>query len=92
MVFYDFLGLADLSLQIYVVHLHCTSTPEASWVLLGNGVRLAQDVGAHRKIPGQTRPTVQSELWKRAFWGELSISLTLVSTNVMDIKLHQIQG
>ncbi|GAV99360.1 hypothetical protein LENED_000811 [Lentinula edodes] len=31
------------------------------------GIRLAQDVGAHRRKP--TKPlTVENELWKRAFW------------------------
>ncbi|KAF7353488.1 Zn(2)-C6 fungal-type domain-containing protein [Mycena sanguinolenta] len=42
------------------------SCPSASWALIGIGLRLAQDVGAHRQREGQ--PTVESELWKRAFW------------------------
>ncbi|KAJ7662890.1 fungal-specific transcription factor domain-containing protein, partial [Mycena rosella] len=43
------------------------STPTACWMLTGIGVRLAQDVGAHRSKNLRT-PTVESELWKRAFW------------------------
>ncbi|KAF8142796.1 fungal-specific transcription factor domain-containing protein [Mycena galopus ATCC 62051] len=42
------------------------TTPSACWTLIGIGLRLAQDVGAHRRKDGP--PTVESELWKRAFW------------------------
>ncbi|KAF8143483.1 fungal-specific transcription factor domain-containing protein [Mycena galopus ATCC 62051] len=42
------------------------TTPSACWTLVGIGLRLAQDVGAHRRKDGP--PTVESELWKRAFW------------------------
>ncbi|KAJ7099786.1 fungal-specific transcription factor domain-containing protein [Mycena epipterygia] len=43
-------------------------TPSACWTWIGIGIRMAQDVGAHRaRNPGQ-QPTVESELWKRAFW------------------------
>ncbi|KAF5344576.1 hypothetical protein D9757_015251 [Collybiopsis confluens] len=35
--------------------------------MVGIGIRLAQDVGAHRRKPNQTL-TVEDELWKRAFW------------------------
>ncbi|KAJ7096815.1 fungal-specific transcription factor domain-containing protein [Mycena epipterygia] len=37
------------------------------WTLIGIGIRMAQDVGAHRAHDGK-RPTIESELWKRAFW------------------------
>ncbi|KAF7345892.1 Zn(2)-C6 fungal-type domain-containing protein [Mycena venus] len=42
------------------------SFPVACWTLIGIGIRLAQDVGAHRQREGP--PTVESELWKRGFW------------------------
>ncbi|KAF7340578.1 Zn(2)-C6 fungal-type domain-containing protein [Mycena sanguinolenta] len=42
------------------------SDPTACWNLIGIGLRLAQDVGAHRQRTGP--PTVESELRKRAFW------------------------
>ncbi|KAJ4498061.1 fungal-specific transcription factor domain-containing protein [Lentinula lateritia] len=32
------------------------------------GIRKAQDVGAHRKAVYERFPTVDEELWKRAFW------------------------
>ncbi|KAF7328632.1 Zn(2)-C6 fungal-type domain-containing protein [Mycena sanguinolenta] len=46
------------------------SSRSARWALIGIGLRLAQDVGAHRQREGQ--PTVESELWKRAFWALVS--------------------
>lgn len=49
--------------------LHGSSTPQASWIIIGVGIRLAQDVGAHRrKVYNQAKRTVEDELWKRAFW------------------------
>lgn len=45
-----------------------SSTPEICWILVSIGVRFAQDVGAHRKKQHDAKPTVESELWKRAFW------------------------
>ncbi|KAJ7114712.1 fungal-specific transcription factor domain-containing protein [Mycena epipterygia] len=43
-------------------------TPSACWTWIRMGIRMAQDVGAHRaRNPGQ-QPTVESELWKSAFW------------------------
>jgi len=52
--------------QVAVMFLQCTSTPEACWILSSLGIRYAQDVGAHRRRAG--KPTVERELWKRAFW------------------------
>ena len=36
--------------------------------MIGVGIRLAQDVGAHRKKVYNPTRTVEEELWKRAFW------------------------
>lgn len=36
--------------------------------MVGIGIRLAQDVGAHRRKVYNTPVSVESELWKRAFW------------------------
>ncbi|KAK0442947.1 fungal-specific transcription factor domain-containing protein [Armillaria borealis] len=43
-----------------------TSSPQASWTVIGMGLRLAQDIGAHRRR--NDPPTVESEMLKRAFW------------------------
>lgn len=36
--------------------------------MVGIGIRLAQDVGAHRRRTQNGELTVEDELWKRAFW------------------------
>ncbi|KAJ7135720.1 fungal-specific transcription factor domain-containing protein [Mycena epipterygia] len=41
---------------------------ETSWKLIGVGLRLAQDAGAHRRNSRVEQPSVERELWKRAFW------------------------
>ncbi|KAF7359679.1 Zn(2)-C6 fungal-type domain-containing protein [Mycena venus] len=46
------------------------SAPAACWTLIGIGLRIAQEVGAHRYKKGP--PTVESELWKRVFWALVS--------------------
>ncbi|KAJ4483342.1 fungal-specific transcription factor domain-containing protein [Lentinula aciculospora] len=45
-------------------------TPDyaAGGILVTVGIRKAQDVGAHRKAVYKPFPTVDEELWKRAFW------------------------
>ncbi|RPD52801.1 hypothetical protein L227DRAFT_646228 [Lentinus tigrinus ALCF2SS1-6] len=40
----------------------------SSWTVVGLGLRMAQDMGAHRKKMYKTVPTVKDELMKRAFW------------------------
>ncbi|KAL1717424.1 fungal-specific transcription factor domain-containing protein [Schizophyllum commune] len=43
-----------------------SSRPQGCWTEVGFGLRMAMDVGAHRRRTG--KPTPQYELWKRAFW------------------------
>ncbi|KAJ6550162.1 fungal-specific transcription factor domain-containing protein [Mycena capillaripes] len=43
------------------------SVSQANWTLVGIGIRMAQEVGAHRRQNTQ-RHTVETELWRRAFW------------------------
>ncbi|CAE6441528.1 unnamed protein product [Rhizoctonia solani] len=50
---------------MHSMFLHGTSAHYAGWVVLGMGIRLAQDVGAHRK---KEKVTIENELYKRAFW------------------------
>ncbi|KAL0566242.1 Gypsy retrotransposon integrase-like protein 1 [Marasmius crinis-equi] len=71
--------------SVYELQLYCitvyflsgTSTPEASWVVLGLGVRLAQDMGIHRKPPSDAKPTIESQLWNRAFWVLIAIDVVM---------------
>ncbi|KAF5335420.1 hypothetical protein D9758_016909 [Tetrapyrgos nigripes] len=59
---------------IYDLQLYClaipflgsTSTYHATWTLTSLALRLVQEMGGHRRKPG--KPTVESELLKRAFW------------------------
>lgn len=55
-----------VSLQLALQFLEGSPLPQGTWALVGVGIRMAQEVGAHRR---QTRPhTVEAELWRRAFW------------------------
>ncbi|GLB37611.1 putative fungal specific transcription factor [Lyophyllum shimeji] len=54
------------ALCLAVLYAQATSQPETCWVMVGIGIRYAQDVGAHRKKPNQ-KPSVENELWKRCF-------------------------
>ncbi|KAJ7442286.1 fungal-specific transcription factor domain-containing protein [Mycena latifolia] len=61
--------LYDLQFNaLSVVFLHGTSAPQASWTLVAIGIRMAQDVGAHRRKEPTHRWTAEDELVKRAFW------------------------
>lgn len=52
---------------------YTTESPQGGWTAIGLGIRLAQDVGAHRKrLPDDKIPSAENELWKRAFWSTLS--------------------
>ncbi|KAF7335771.1 Zn(2)-C6 fungal-type domain-containing protein [Mycena venus] len=58
-------------LQAYclaVQFLERASGPRACWTLVGFGVRLAQDIAAHRGKPRTRTITVEEELEKRAYW------------------------
>ncbi|KAL4249328.1 ABC-transporter-regulating transcription factor-like protein [Abortiporus biennis] len=57
-----------------------TSAPQACWTVIGVGIRLAQDVGAHRRKVYNTESTVEEELWKRAFWVLVSIDRSMSMT------------
>ncbi|KAK1217366.1 Gypsy retrotransposon integrase-like protein 1 [Marasmius sp. AFHP31] len=69
----SFLSPSLYELQLYCItpfFLQGSTTPEATWVILGVGFRFAQDLGIHRrKSETSSKPTVESELWNRAFWG-----------------------
>ncbi|KAF5366455.1 hypothetical protein D9758_009805 [Tetrapyrgos nigripes] len=52
---------------ISIAFLQVTTIPDSVWVQIAVGIRLAQQVGAHRRRPGQ-KPTIEGELWKRVFW------------------------
>ncbi|VDB96007.1 unnamed protein product [Peniophora sp. CBMAI 1063] len=62
-------SLHDVQLYtLMTVYLDGSSSPQTAWTACGTALRLAMDVGAHRKKAYQKVPTVEDELWKRAFW------------------------
>ncbi|KIY44292.1 hypothetical protein FISHEDRAFT_52319, partial [Fistulina hepatica ATCC 64428] len=59
------------NLQFYVLSalfLQMTSAVHVCWTTIGIGVRLAQDVGAHRRTVFTSGSRLDNELWKRVFW------------------------
>lgn len=54
--------------QLLGMFLRGTAFHPVAWLLISIGLRKAQDVGAHRKKIYGDKPTIEGELWKRAFW------------------------
>ncbi|KAG6834019.1 hypothetical protein H0H93_012491, partial [Arthromyces matolae] len=68
-------------LQYYclsVMFLQGSCQPQQCWTLVGIGIRMAQDVGAHRKKHHQEL-TAEEELWKRGFWCLVAMDRTFSS-------------
>ena len=51
-----------------------TTAPQSTWSVIGEGIRMALDVGAHRKKMYSPTPTVEEELWRRSFWSGFASS------------------
>ncbi|GJE89787.1 fungal-specific transcription factor domain-containing protein [Phanerochaete sordida] len=61
--------LYDLQVAALVAaYVGASAVPHAMYATIGHGLRLAQDLGAHRRTTYPAIPTVESELKKRAFW------------------------
>ncbi|KAG5717487.1 hypothetical protein E4T56_gene4849 [Termitomyces sp. T112] len=56
------------SFSLFATYLRDSAHRPLAWTLVGNALRKAQDVGIHKKRVYGREPTVDSELWKRAFW------------------------
>ncbi|RPD52803.1 hypothetical protein L227DRAFT_439478 [Lentinus tigrinus ALCF2SS1-6] len=68
-VFLEKPSLYDLqALILTVAYMNGTDAPYGTWTVIGVGLRMAQDVGVHRKKTYSSTPTVDDELWRRAFW------------------------
>lgn len=61
---------ADLFLPVKLAaqYLYFTSNPRFCWSIVGFGLRLAEDIGAHRHKNWTTMLTAEEELEKRAMW------------------------
>ncbi|KAG7448426.1 uncharacterized protein BT62DRAFT_929520 [Guyanagaster necrorhizus] len=44
-----------------------TSSPQSAWTMIGLGIRYGVEMGVHRQRP--EKPSYETELSKRAFWG-----------------------
>ncbi|KZV65400.1 hypothetical protein PENSPDRAFT_655777 [Peniophora sp. CONT] len=67
-------------LQVYAIRsmfLLQASTLQAAWTMVGIGIRMGQDIGAHRRKLYSSGPTVAGEQQKRAFWVMVYIDRTL---------------
>ncbi|PIL33900.1 transcription factor [Ganoderma sinense ZZ0214-1] len=53
---------------LMAAYVNATNSPQGSLPILSLGIRMAQDMGAHRKKMYSATPTIEQELWKRAFW------------------------
>ncbi|KAG8821414.1 hypothetical protein FRC17_009833 [Serendipita sp. 399] len=72
-----------LDLQRYVLaawYMLESSCNYAAWTLSGIGLRIAQDVGAHRKKVYGNPISPEDESWKRAFWCLIAIDRLASST------------
>ncbi|TFK88613.1 hypothetical protein K466DRAFT_488574 [Polyporus arcularius HHB13444] len=68
-VFLEKPQLHDLqALILTVAYLNGTDAPYGTCTVVGVGIRMAQDAGVHRKKTYGSTPTVEDELWRRAFW------------------------
>lgn len=54
--------------QLAAVYLYGSPTPHAASVLTAYGLRLAMDLGAHKRRVYKQFPNTEDELLKRAFW------------------------
>ncbi|KAJ7617620.1 fungal-specific transcription factor domain-containing protein [Mycena polygramma] len=60
-------SLVDLQRLCLAIQFLEGASTLATWTLVGMGIRMAQDAGAHRRQPC-AHHTVEAELWRRAFW------------------------
>ncbi|KAF8894329.1 fungal-specific transcription factor domain-containing protein [Gymnopilus junonius] len=66
--------------SLHVMFAQTSETPHGVWAEIGLALRLAQDVGAHRRRrKGDVLRTAEDELWKRAFWTIISLDRTISS-------------
>ncbi|KAJ7147907.1 fungal-specific transcription factor domain-containing protein [Mycena crocata] len=68
--------------QLYCLaslYMHGSSVPQGVFLYLGLGIRFIQDRGEHRRKRG-SKPTVEGELWNRAFWCLLTLDIIICAS------------
>ncbi|KAF5353849.1 hypothetical protein D9758_010559 [Tetrapyrgos nigripes] len=82
-VFNEPLSLYHLQLYCltikYLREIEIALQPDTVWLLVGLAIRLAQGRGIHRRRNQKPGPSIEGELWKRAFW-----YLTTIDTNLTE--------
>ncbi|KAF5348643.1 hypothetical protein D9758_006767 [Tetrapyrgos nigripes] len=73
--------------SLSVLYIKASSVGQSTWTQIGFGLRMAQDVGAHRRRILE-KPTVQDELWKRAFFILLLHERTVGTFTGRDCLIH----
>lgn len=75
-----------LVLQLASLFFLGTTLLQASRTMTGLGIRLAQDLGVHRKKPDGYRLGFQDELQKRAFWlASRVFGINIVLSNIIQV-------
>ena len=64
---FDCDSVPDNICKLSILFNRTSGTPHGCWIQLGTALRMAQEVGAHRRRPLKA-PTAENEHWKRAFW------------------------
>lgn len=83
--------LYDLqTICLFIFFMHTCSTPILSWTLMGAGIRLAQNLGVRHGYPlkAEEPPTVESELWKRAWWALIVVDRVMSSSMGRPCAVH----
>lgn len=67
--------LCDLQVAVLLVQfLRNSSQPGSCWIIVGEGLRFAQDVAIHRRRAKRSSDPVENEQFRRAFWWSVSTS------------------
>ncbi|KAK0185007.1 fungal-specific transcription factor domain-containing protein [Armillaria mellea] len=83
-------SLYDLQvLCLFAEFLLGSSVPQLGWTIVGIGIRLAQDAGAHRQKANNAPNTVEAEMWKRAFWSLLYMDRLISSLTGRSLALGE---
>ncbi|KIY64722.1 hypothetical protein CYLTODRAFT_456925 [Cylindrobasidium torrendii FP15055 ss-10] len=68
-VVWDVVSLYELqSYTLSIIYSQGTSVPQTSWTNIAIGMRLALEIGVHRRKPMGYKMTAEDELMKRCFW------------------------
>ncbi|KAF8315963.1 fungal-specific transcription factor domain-containing protein [Amanita rubescens] len=82
-------GLYDLHYYCLTVqYLIGSGVTHAAWNILGIGIRIALERGLHKSRRGKQKPTVEDELYKRAFWALVVLDRVISSISGRPLGLH----